>query len=114
MLSSLLLKNKSAVLILSKIKIFFKNNKPFEIFQKDNGREFNNILLKTYLENNKIVYLRSAQYHPQTNCCFQDVLKEIKAFLLGRKDLLKDKFDFEIELEEALAFHNNRNLVYRL
>ena len=61
-------------------------------------------------ENNKIVYLRSAPYHPQANGCYEAVHKEIKAFLLRRKDLLKDKFYLEIELKEAIAFHNNRIL----
>ena len=68
-LSFFLLKNKAAELVLSKIKTFFRDNKPCEIFQTDNGLEFNNTLLKTYLEDNKIKYLRSAPYHPQTNGC---------------------------------------------
>ena len=80
-LGSYLLKNKSAELVLSKIKNFFRENGKCEIFQTDNGKEFNNIQLKTYLENNNIKYLRSAPYHPQTNGCCEAVHKEIKSYL---------------------------------
>ena len=109
-LCSYLLKNKTAELVVSKIKSFFRDNKPCEIFQTDNGKEFNNILLKTFLEDNHIKYLRSAPYHPQTNGCCEAVHKEIKTFLLRKKELLKDSFDIEIALEEAIDFHNNRIL----
>ena len=33
----------------------------------DNGLEFNNRLLKIFLENKNILYFRSAPYHPQSN-----------------------------------------------
>ena len=61
---SYLLKNKSAELVVSKIKVFFRDNGPCEIFQTDKGKEFNNIILKTFLENHNVKYLRSAPYHP--------------------------------------------------
>ena len=71
-----LLRNKTADLVLSKIKSFIRNNGQCQIFQTDNGKEFNNIVLKTYLENNNIKYLRSAPYHPQSNGCCEAVHKE--------------------------------------
>ena len=109
-LGSFLLKNKSADLVVSKIKSFIRNNGTCQIFQTDNGKEFNNILLKTYLENNNIKYLRSAPYHPQSNGCCEAVHKEIKNYLLRSKELQKDSFDLEISLEDAIDFHNNRKL----
>ena len=107
-LSSYLLKNKSSELLVSKIKVFFRDNGPCEIFQTDKGKEFNNIILKTFLENHNVKYLRSAPYHPQTNGCCEAVHKELKNYLLRRKELLKNKFELEIALEEAVEFHNNR------
>ena len=109
-LGSFLLKNKTADLVVSKIKSFIRYNGPCQIFQTDNGKEFNNIVLKTYLENNNIKYLRSAPYHPQSNGCCEAVHKEIKNYLMTAKDIQKDSFDVEISLEEALDFHNNRKL----
>ena len=68
-MGSYLLRNKTSELVLSKIKIFFRENGKCEIFQTDNGKEFNNVILKTYLDNNNVKYLRSASYHPQANGC---------------------------------------------
>ena len=109
-LGSFLLRNKTADLVLSKIKSFIRNNGQCQIFQTDNGKEFNNIVLKTYLENNNIKYLRSAPYHPQSNGCCEAVHKEIKNYLLNEKDIQKENFDIEISLEEAIDYHNNRKL----
>ena len=109
-MGSYLLKNKTAELVLSKIKIFFRENGKCEIFQTDNGKEFNNVILKTYLENNNVKYLRSAPYHPQTNGCCEVVHKEIKSYLLRKKEEKEDNFDLEIEIEEAIEFHNFRTI----
>ena len=49
---SYMLNNKTAELLLKKIKTFLRMNGNCEIFQTDNGKEFNNQLLKIYLENN--------------------------------------------------------------
>ena len=51
---SYLLKNKSSELVLAKIKSYIRTNNKCEIFQTDNGKEFNNQNLKIYLENNDI------------------------------------------------------------
>ena len=107
-LNSYLLRNKTADLVVSKIKMFFRDNGPCTVFQTDNGKEFNNIILKTFLENNNVKYLRSSPYHPQTNGCCEAVHKEIKNYLLRKQELLKDKFDLEICLVDAIEFHNNR------
>ena len=110
-MGSYLLRNKtSELLVLSKIKIFFRENGKCEIFQTDNGKEFNNVILKTYLDNNNVKYLRSAPYHPQTNGCCEAVHKEIKSYLLGKKEEKEDNFDLEIEIEEAIEFHNFRTI----
>ena len=84
-----LLKNKEAELILAKIKSYIGSNGLCKIFQSDNGKEFNNNMLKIYLENNNINYIRSAPYHPQSNGCCEAVHKEIKAYLLDELEKKK-------------------------
>ena len=66
--------------------------------------------LKNYQENNNIKYLRSAPYHPSTNGCCEAVHKEIKNYLLDLKEKQKYLFDFDIAIEEAIYFHNNKIL----
>ena len=73
---SYLLKKKSADLVLAKIKSFIRSNGTCDIFQTDNGKEFNNQILKIYLENNNIKFLRSSPYHHQSNGCREDVHKK--------------------------------------
>ena len=109
-MSSYLLKNKSADLVLAKIKSFIRSNGTCDIFQTDNGKKFNNQILKIYLENNNIKFLRSSPYHPQSNGCCEAVHKEIKNFLLLNKEKQKEKFDIEVSIEDAIDFHNNRKL----
>ena len=76
-------------------------------FQNDNGKDFNNQILKIYQDNNNIKYLRSAPYYPQTNRCCEAVYKGIKNYLLDLKENQKDFFYLDIAIEEAINFLNN-------
>ena len=78
-----MLKTKDSAILLSKIKSFIDINGLYKIFQTDNGLEFNNNLLKTYLENLNIKYVRGSPYHPQSNGCVEALHKSIKNFLLN-------------------------------
>ena len=82
-------KNKESQLVLSKIKSYIVMNGGSTYFQTDNGKEFKNLELKIFLENNNITYITSAPYHPQSNGCCEAIHKEIKKFLLD--DLAKKK-----------------------
>ena len=104
---SYLLKNKESETVLSKIKSFINVNGPCQIFQTDNGLEFNNINLKVYLENLNIKYIRSAPYHPQNNGCYEALHKQIKAFLLEEYKNNKNNFDIDISIENVIETHNN-------
>lgn len=104
---SYLLKNKESETVLSKIKSFINVNGPCQIFQTDNGLEFNNINLKVYLENLNIKYIRSAPYHPQSNGCYEALHKQIKAFLLEEYKNNKNNFDIDISIENVIETHNN-------
>ena len=84
-----LLKNKEAELILAKIKSYIGYNDACKIFQSYNGKEFHNNMLKIYSENNNIIYIHSAPYHPESNGCCEAVHKEIKAYLLDEMEKKK-------------------------
>ena len=81
------------------------NGKP-EILQTDNGKEFINKELKIYLENNNIIYITSAPYHPQTNGCCEAIHKKIKKYLLDELVIAGENFNFDISVENAIEFHN--------
>ena len=76
-----MIKDKKATTALSKIKNFIAINKNPVIIQTDNGLEFNNNLLKTYLANLNINYVRGSPYHPQNNGCVEAHHKIIKNYL---------------------------------
>ena len=105
---SFLLKNKTSELVLSKIKLFINMNGPCEIFNTDNGGEFNNKQIDIFFENLGILHLKSASYHLKFNGCCEAVHKEIKGYLLNKLVAEKDDFVIEIELANAIDYHNNR------
>ena len=102
-----MLKTKDSATVLSKNKSFIDINGLFKIFQTDNGLEFNN-LLKTYLENLNIKYVRGSPYHPQSNGCVEALHKSIKNFLLNEYNSNKENFNIEISLIDACNYHNSK------
>ena len=104
---SYLLQNKDSEIVVSKIKSFININGKCKIFQSDNGLEFNNSILKLYLENEKIKYIRSAPYHPQTNGCVEALHKQIKKYLLDEYEKKLDKFNIDVSLIDAINYHNS-------
>ena len=53
-------------LLTPKIKLYIMNYGKYKIFQTDNGTEFKNSELKTFLENEGIKQVLSRVYHPQS------------------------------------------------
>ena len=104
---SYLLKTKDSAAVLSENKSFIDINGLFKIFQTDNGLEFNN-LLKTYLENLNIKYVRGSPYHTQINGCVEALHKSIKNFLLNEYNSNKENFNIEISLIDACNYHNSK------
>ena len=102
---SFLLKNKESKSVVSKIKAFIEMNEKPILFHNDNGKEFDNLELKMPLENNNIKYIKSAQYHPQSNGCCEALHKEIKKCLLDDLEELKENFDIDVSIENAINFH---------
>jgi hypothetical protein len=78
-----------------------------KIFQTDNGTEFKNAELKTFLANEGIKQIFSRVYHPQSNGAVEAVHKDVRKYLITEYNKKKKKFNIEISLEEFIIYHNN-------
>ena len=107
-MNAYLLKNKTMSLVISKIKLFIINNGKSKIIQTDNGKEFDNMKMRIYCENNNIKFIKSSPYHPQTNGAVEIIHKLEQEYLLKRKYQMKENFDLEIELSNFIFYHNNK------
>ena len=106
-LSCYLLTDKTMVNVVSKIKMYILNFGKCKIFQTDNGAEFKNAELKTFLDNEGIKLIFSRPYHPQSNGAVEAVHKSVKKYLTNEYKKHKEKFNIEISLENFLIEYNN-------
>ena len=74
----------------------------WKIFQTDNGTEFKNAELKTFLENEGIKQIFSRLFHPQSNGAIEAVHKSVKKYLANEYQIQKKKFNIELSLEKFL------------
>ena len=81
-LYSYLLTDKTMALVTSKIKLYIMNYGKCKIFQTDNGTEFKNAELKTFLANEGIKQVFSRVYHPQSNGAVEAVHKDVRKYLI--------------------------------
>ena len=91
------------------IKKFFAINKTPKLLQSDRGKEFDNALLKEYLDSENIKYIRSRPYHPQTNGCLELYHWELHKYMyneLKDKDNINDMV-IEQSLDKYILFHNS-------
>ena len=94
--------------VITKIKIFINNNGKYKLLQSDNGKEFDNREMHIFCENEDIKYIKSAPYHPQTNGAEEIIHKTEQHFLEKRKNILKNNFVLELELDIFILFYNNK------
>ena len=91
------------------IRKFFPINKTLKILQNDRGKEFDNELLKDYLDKENIIYIQSRPHHPQTNRClelFHPELHKYKYNYLKYQDNVND-IVIEKSLDKYIIFHNS-------
>ena len=88
--------------VVSKIKMYIMNFGKCKIFQTDNGTEFKNAELKTFLENEGIKHVFSRPYHPQSNGAVEAVHKSVKKYLSNEYKVQKKNFNIELSLEKFL------------
>ena len=75
------LTNKKSKTVLKVIWECLKITGKPTILQTDNGGEFNNELLKKFLEQNNIQYVRGSPYHPQSQGAVESFNRTIQNFL---------------------------------
>ena len=73
----------------------------------DNGREFKNILLKNYMDDNNIKYITGLPYKPHSQGVCERVHKTIKAGLIVKKLENPSSFNLDIALEKTILSYNN-------
>ena len=56
------------------------NKKP-KLLQSDNGKEFDNLLIKYYLEKINVKHARSRPYHPQKNEWIERYHRELHKYM---------------------------------
>ena len=102
------IKDKKQETILKSLKGFFSTHYYPDMLHSDNGKEFDNELIKGYLNSHKIKYIKGSPYHPQSQGSVESFNKYIQIFLVKSKDHLKDKFDLENSVYDFLLYYNKK------
>ena len=76
------IEQKNAEISLKYIKIFLMINDPPKILQTDNGGEFVNNILSSYLEEINVEHIKSRPHHPQTNGALERYHREKKKYII--------------------------------
>ena len=100
--------DKKAVTVLRAIKLCFVTHGKPESFHTDNGSEFVNETLKTYLEKSGIHHIRGSPYHPQSQGAVEAFNRTVQNFLYLAKDMNGDNFELEDSIIDFLLHYNNR------
>ena len=104
-----LIENRTAETSLKYIKKYFALNKKPKLLQSDNGKEFDNLLIKEYLENNNVKHIRSRPHHPQTNGCLERYHRELHKYMyniLKDSEIINDN-KVEEALDSYIEYHNS-------
>ena len=102
------IKDKKQETILKSLKGFFSTHYYPDMLHSDNGKEFDNELIKGYLNSHNIKYIKGSPYHPQSQGSVESFNKYIQTFLVKSKDHLKDKFDLENSVYDFLLYYNKK------
>ena len=74
----------------------------------DNDGNFNNELLKKFLEHDNIQYVRGIPYHPQSQGAVESFSRTIQNFLYLAKDMQGSEFDLNDYVYDFIMHYNNR------
>jgi len=108
------LENKEAKAILQCIQNIFATFGVPAIFQSDNGREFKNNYLITYLSSQKVKLIHGSVRHPQSQGLVERHNRELKDYLKKSFHSFqvdknqKKEWNLPLELENFRARENNR------
>ena len=76
--------------------------------QTDNGKEFVNDKLKSFLDKQSIKHITGAPYHPQSQGAVEAFNRTIQKFLYLAKDMNKNSFCLEDSVHDFWMHYNNR------
>ena len=102
------IRNKEAIIARNAIAHVFMSGYP-EMLQTDNGKEFTNNKLKSYLEGISFDHIFGAPYHPQSQGAIKALNKTIQRALSAAYDNViqeKDEWDLELNLFRFLHYYN--------
>ena len=102
------LPNKKSKTVKKAIRECLKITEKKTILKTDNGGEFDNELLKKFLEHNNIQYVRGSPYHPQSQGAVESFNKTIQNFLYLAKDMQGSEFDLNDSVYDFIMHYNNR------
>ena len=88
-----LMHTETGIEVLASFKEFLKLIGKPDILQTENGGELNNEEMKVFLNNQKIEYIRSSPYHPQSEAVVEGFNRSIQNFLYLSKDMNLDEFN---------------------
>ena len=106
LIDSYLLNKKEAKEVLNHINNFISRNGEPSILQCDQGKKFENNLLKIYCKDRNINLLCSGVRHPMTNGMVEVVHKEIISSLLAEKLEKNKNYDINFAISNAVRAHN--------
>ena len=102
-----LLKNRSSVEVLDKIKKFIDEISKPDVLQSDSGGEFKAKKIINFLESENILFINSSSHHPKTN----GVVESFNKTIINKMEYLlldeKNNSDIEECLEKAVKIYNN-------
>ena len=100
--------NKKTQTVLDAIKPWFALHEKPDSLQSDNGTEFANSTLKTYLEKEGVNHIRGLSYHPQSQGAVEAFNKTILKFLYQAYDENKNTFELNRVITDFLLYYNGR------
>ena len=100
--------NKKSQTVLDTIKLWFALHGKPDSLQSDNGTEFVNSTLKTYLEKEGVNHIWCSPYHPQSQGAEEVFNKTILKFLYLAYDENNDTFELNRAITDFLLCYNGR------
>ena len=104
---SIPIKNNNANNILFCLKEQFNYIRKPLIFQSDNGLEYNNTIIKNFLESNNVKHIFSSPRHPQSNGVVEVIHKEVRENILSNINQIFDEIPFRNIILKCVNIHNN-------
>ena len=89
------------------IKSFIEEVEKPQILQSDNRGEFGSTIIKKFLKEEGIIYIKSSPHHPKTNCIAEEfnknIINKLEYILIDDNNF----FDLKLNLNKVTEIYNN-------